>query len=242
METIDRTRPALGSPDEGAPLVEPDGGVVGEPAAPIVKLAEYDRHLSSIGAEVAALQEELVRLRADADQRAHLLAEREVVIAELSGLLPTLDEERVRARQQAEDASAALADADARLAAQTARVAQLERELEEVGTALGRRVRRLAELEGELAEARAAVEEEDGHAEEASTFAEEPRSAGHLRFVLSAEGYEVSEWDGTPPRPGDLVEIDGERLSVAKVSRSPLPNDQRPCAYLLPEPGQSPLS
>ena len=287
-----------------SPPAEPGGA---DPAIPKEKLAEADRHLRTIGAEVAALREELARLREEASERAELLVEREVIIAELSGLLPTLEEARVEALRQAEDASAAhlrtearlseqaaqvtalqgrlatveadtaarerlLADLEARLAAERAereneraqarrqaeegaaamrlsesrllqekkRVETLEQELETLEAALARRVAGLSELEATVSQVRS--EHEDVRAAIATdhpNIAAESSSLGHLRFVLRAGSYTVLPCDGEPPVPGQLVELDGERFIVAKIGRSPLPSDPRPCAYLFLEAAPS---
>ena len=58
--------------------------------------------------------------------------------------------------------------------------------------------------------------------------------AGYLLFVSKPSGYELRERDGEPPAVGAEVE-DGElRLRVSKIAPSPLPGDERPCAYLQP--------
>jgi hypothetical protein len=56
---------------------------------------------------------------------------------------------------------------------------------------------------------------------------------GHLLFVWKPSGYELREQDGEPPAVGAEVEEDGQTMRVSKVAPSPLPGDQRPCAYLL---------
>jgi hypothetical protein len=56
----------------------------------------------------------------------------------------------------------------------------------------------------------------------------------HLLFLTRPTGYELVERDGDPPAPGEAVELDGEgRFVVSKVAPSPLPDDDRSCAYLL---------
>jgi hypothetical protein len=55
---------------------------------------------------------------------------------------------------------------------------------------------------------------------------------GYLLFVSSPTGYTLSERDGEPPGVGELVEEGEDRLRVSKIAPSPLPGDQRPCAYL----------
>ncbi len=54
----------------------------------------------------------------------------------------------------------------------------------------------------------------------------------HLLFVTKPTGYELVERDGDPPSPGDAVEVEDLRFTVAKVGPSPLPQDERACAYL----------
>ena len=53
-----------------------------------------------------------------------------------------------------------------------------------------------------------------------------------LAFVPGAE-YRLLELTVTASRPGDLVEVDGEELVVARFGPSPLPGDRRRCAYLV---------
>jgi hypothetical protein len=55
----------------------------------------------------------------------------------------------------------------------------------------------------------------------------------HLLFVSRPSGYELVERDGGPPEPGSEVEVEeGLRYTVVKVAPSPLPQDERDCAYL----------
>ena len=56
---------------------------------------------------------------------------------------------------------------------------------------------------------------------------------GYLLFVGKPSGYELREEDGEPPAVGAEVEQDGETMRVTKVAPSPLPGDDRLCAYLM---------
>ena len=58
--------------------------------------------------------------------------------------------------------------------------------------------------------------------------------ASHLLFVWKPSGYELHERDGDAPGAGSEIEEDGVRLRVVKVAASPLPGDERRCAYLQP--------
>jgi hypothetical protein len=55
---------------------------------------------------------------------------------------------------------------------------------------------------------------------------------GHLLFVWSPQGYQLRERDGDVPQVGSDVEEDGTSYRVEKVTPSPLPRDDRLCAYL----------
>jgi hypothetical protein len=54
----------------------------------------------------------------------------------------------------------------------------------------------------------------------------------HLLFIWKATGYELREADGDPPTVGSEIEADEVAQQVTKVASSPLPGDDRPCAYL----------
>jgi septal ring factor EnvC (AmiA/AmiB activator) len=59
----------------------------------------------------------------------------------------------------------------------------------------------------------------------------------HLVFVQLAGRYELVEQAGPPPARNtilELPELHGAPLVVAGLSRSPLPGDARPCAFLTP--------
>jgi hypothetical protein len=56
----------------------------------------------------------------------------------------------------------------------------------------------------------------------------------HLLFVWKPTGYELRERDGDAPAVGAELEEDDVRMQVIKVAPSPLPSDERRCAYLQP--------
>jgi hypothetical protein len=57
---------------------------------------------------------------------------------------------------------------------------------------------------------------------------------GHLVFVWSPAGYTLEERPGEAPHVGARVEDGERRFRVVKLAPSPLPGDDRRCAYLLP--------
>jgi hypothetical protein len=56
----------------------------------------------------------------------------------------------------------------------------------------------------------------------------------YLLFVWRPSGWELREREGNPPAVGEEVEEDAVRMTVTKVAPSPLPGDDRRCAYLQP--------
>ena len=56
----------------------------------------------------------------------------------------------------------------------------------------------------------------------------------YLAFVWTPNGYEFHEREGDPPPVGSQVEEQNARFVVTKVASSPLPGDERRCAYLQP--------
>jgi hypothetical protein len=55
----------------------------------------------------------------------------------------------------------------------------------------------------------------------------------HLLFVSKPTGYELREGDGELPAVGAVVEVEGVgRMVVTRIAPSPLPGDERRCAYL----------
>ena len=55
----------------------------------------------------------------------------------------------------------------------------------------------------------------------------------YLLFVWKSTGWELREQEGDVPAVGSEVEQDGTQLEVTKVAPSPLPGDDRQCAYLV---------
>ena len=53
----------------------------------------------------------------------------------------------------------------------------------------------------------------------------------YLLFVSTPTGYELREQEGELPNLGDQVEVDGRQLQITKLGVSPLPGDDRPCAF-----------
>ena len=61
--------------------------------------------------------------------------------------------------------------------------------------------------------------------------AEGDSSGAYLVFLWKPSGYELRERRGEPPAVGAEIEEGETRLRVTKIGASPLPGDQRLCAY-----------
>jgi hypothetical protein len=54
----------------------------------------------------------------------------------------------------------------------------------------------------------------------------------YLLFVWKPTGYELRERDGELPSVGSVLDEEEGRMIVTRVGPSPLPGDDRRCAYL----------
>jgi hypothetical protein len=161
------------------------------------------------------------RIAADVDERS----------AELTARQAELQEEQARVAA----AEAAVAERAARLAelgiADEEHAAVVDRLL----TLLEKRDALITELSKEQADPEPVVA---GHAPPkpvaaAPEVAPEPPARAHLLFVPTGTRYLLVGRDGPAPSPGIEVTLDGgRRFLVTKLASSPLPADERRCAYL----------
>lgn len=233
------------------------------------KLVEFDETLSSIAGDVVDLQDALTRLREESAEVERLLDERQAKLAESELARSRLADECASAQEDRAEARAALAEAARQLDDMRSRVASLghtlsQREAELAESELGR-----ARLADDWAETQASLAEAETQLDARATQvaaldselrslrlrfptsqsaaatlqeASEPEPAFHLRLVPQPAGYVLTESPGPPPRAGERVEVNHKRFCVARVGRSPLPDDARPCAFLLLEAEQDSLS
>jgi hypothetical protein len=170
---------------------------------------ELDAHAQQLHASIAELErrEELLRdSRASVERMLRLgTSDLEAREKELAGYLRELTE-RERELAQAEE-----------------ELAQRRQELGAVElkrAAVERRERAVEEREAELAEREAA--------------AAPPRTESQsveLAFVPGAR-YALVELDATALSPGLQLDVDEQTFVVTRIARSPLPGDDRRCAYL----------
>jgi hypothetical protein len=118
-------------------------------------------------------------------------------------------------------------------------------ELTRIGDALARVQAELAELRAAppvpapvvaQAETRPDVEaasEPERESEQPTPSVEPSVELAHLRFVLAGAAYRIDPHDGPAPVVGARLDLDERSFRVVKVAASPLPGDERRCAYLL---------
>jgi hypothetical protein len=195
----------------------------------IGKLEDCDETLALIASDVTALQEEVARLKAEADQ--------------LVRRLSASEHARREASERADAFSASLEEAEARLSRSAARAAELERERDGLLASVEDSQHRVAGAEAEAARLQDAPPERERWVEEeryrttgglVRRGPDERAIKGHLRVVALSDGYLLSPSDDPCSLPGDLVEVDGMQFVVSVIGRSPLPGDLRPCAFLVP--------
>jgi chromosome segregation ATPase len=176
------------------------------------ELREAAARLSQRDERVATLEQELQALQTGIDERERRLAD---AAAELSGVRDALAE-RERTLEQ-ERAIARTADNE--IADWRRRSAGLLLEL--------------ASATADQKQFEAAQSGQDEVRVPEDSIAVD-RIAGHVRFIALPKGYSLSESEEPCSRPGDFVDIDGRHFLVARIGRSPLPGDARPCAFLFP--------
>ena len=54
----------------------------------------------------------------------------------------------------------------------------------------------------------------------------------YLLFIWKPTGYELRERDGELPALGSVLDEEDGRMVVTRIGPSPLPGDDRRCAYL----------
>ena len=126
----------------------------------------------------------------------------------------------------------------AKLAAAEERLAEVERELTVLrGTAERRRgqakrlVERIRRRDRRIAELSAIEPEPDPDPDPDPDPGPPP---GHLVYAQLAERYVLVERDGDPPEQDailELPEISEGKLLICRIGKSPLPHDDRPCAF-----------
>jgi chromosome segregation ATPase len=194
-----------------------------------VQLELTRQRLNDATAQVADRDRSLGRERERADSAERRLADMTSGRARLHGDLEREHALRVLAEQTVDKQQAQAAEMEGRLRAITD---GLERAVSTLSKRLA--ARRDADEQTIPLVARL-VEGVSLLAERASPPSAPVREDQHLRFCATEAGYELSVAEGPPPRANTVVDCPGHGPEVVlKLGRSPLPADDRRCAYLLP--------
>jgi hypothetical protein len=113
-----------------------------------------------------------------------------------------------------------------------AEVAQAEEALRRIEEATAAKAAEIERLEEAVAALEPELEPEPELWPEAAPVAEP--AVTHLLFAWSPNGYALHQTSGEAPAVGSRLAVNGSEYSVLKVARSPLPGDERRCAYLEP--------
>jgi predicted nucleic acid-binding Zn-ribbon protein len=179
------------------------------------KAEKSERKLRELRAELAAGEEARSR-----EAAARVAAEAEV--AKLQSDVRALSESLAETRA----AHVAARREVGRLESRCAELEPLEALLAEANAHVAARTQSLAELNAELEAVRAEL------AERPEPLPVEEPAATHIVFVPSTKGYALAELPGPTPEPGAYEDVDDGRFLVSRIGPSPLPADQRRCAYL----------
>jgi hypothetical protein len=114
------------------------------------------------------------------------------------------------------------------------RDSEREAELEQAHAAIRRLEEAAAAKAAQIERLEHAVEHVDGPEEPEPESEPESPSATYLVFVGTPSGYVLQKAWGDLPAVGGRVAVKGVEHVVAKLGRSPLPGDDRRCAYLDP--------
>ena len=168
-------------------------------------------------------------LRSLESHRDRIAAEVDEQSAELTARQAELQEEQARVAA----AEAAVAERAARLAelgiAEGEHAAVVDRLL----TILEKRDALITELSAKGPESEPEPTPEPVGVSHALPVRFEPPARAHLLFVPTGKRYLLVGRDGPAPSPGIEVTLDGgRRFRVTKLASSPLPADDRRCAYL----------
>ncbi len=199
----------------------------------------------SADSERVALEEKLVEVTARAEAlETEAAAARELGESASDGVRAELEAKLAQADEQLKAAEAVRADLEQRVSEAAERSGDLAKQSEEA-EALRRSAlaseQAIGELERKVADATQALAVRNSQLDQVTAELEELRNAPsipvgpwadaqkHLLFFQGPDGYELVERDGPPPAEGASV----EGHVVSRISRSPMPGSDLPCAYLV---------
>ncbi len=217
-------------------------------AALALELGAREEKIRAAERDVAVRKQELgaVELRSAAVARRDEAAnEREASLGRISAELTSREDQLAEAERRVGELDAEIGSRQRALAASQASVLERERRLGDQEAELARLTAELADRERLLEVEKASVfsgrEELSRAVASVSSGLRLPARGGAVALVASAhilyvmrDGYGIVEREGRAPDIDALVEIDGREFVVTRVGRSPLPGDDRACAYLEP--------
>ena len=203
------------------------------------ELADRETTLARLEAELEERRSELgaVELRrAAVERREAALDERQAELERLAGELRQRVDDVEHRAAELDERAATTARAAHELAERDADLARRSVELDERGAQLSSHAQETDERAAQLARRAAELDERLSAATEPSAPSHPthgPRSDAHL-LVVPGLGYRLLAQAGPVPSEGEVLELDGTRYRVTRSGRSPLPGDDRRCAYLEP--------
>lgn len=186
------------------------------------------QRLDNATAQVAEHERSLERERDRADSAERRLADMTSGRARLHGELEREHALRVIAEQSVQRQQMQAAEVEERVRAVT-------EGLERAVSMLSRRLAAGRDVYERMVPALAQLTERVKILMERPSPSAPVREDEHLRFYTTGTGYELALAEGPPPQTNTVVDCPENGLGVViKLGRSPLPADDRCCAYLLP--------
>jgi hypothetical protein len=178
--------------------------------------------------ELTATEERLITRGDELSAEIAMLKETREEIERTAGLLEELRTELAGKVHE-------LAELRATAAIWTGRVADVEAEVESLTTRANEAAHDLNALAVTRVATPAIEAVTETHApswNEAAAPARPGNADGHILFLPAEDGYELVDHVGASPRVGEVIDVRDQSWVVTKIGRSPLPFDDRDCAFL----------
>lgn len=201
-------------------------------------LVEHELCSPLLAHELTATQQRLIARSGELSAEITMLKETREEIERTAGLLEELRSELAGKIHE-------LTELRATAAIWTNRVADIEAEVESLTARANKASHDLNVLVDTRVATPAIEAVTETHAPHAIEFMETPVPSeeaapatrpvdadGHILFVPGEDGYELVEQIGAAPGVGEFIDVDDQRWVVTKIGRSPLPFDDRDCAFL----------
>ncbi len=193
-------------------------------------LVEHELCSPLLADELTATEERLVARGDELSAEIAMLKQTREQIERMAGLLEELRSELAGKIHE-------LTELRGTAAIWTSRVADVEAEVESLTARTNETARDLNALAAAHAATPAIDAVTETHApssspNEAAAPARPADTSGHILFVPTDDGYELVDHIGAAPGVGEVVEVGDRSWVVTKIGCSPLPFDDRACAFL----------